>query len=109
MARLIDYIRTSEETFNIIDEIHNRLLNDLFYKREQQVLQRLAELGFTFHDNFEKNKFYKERLTLYTFQDKPYYRELILDGSKLIACWDDTPCIENDGQKITVTLGRSCD
>lgn len=90
------------ESFNLISELVNTQIKELVKKRENQILDRLAQLGHTFSNEIEKQEFAKTRLTMHTYVDKPQWRELYLDKTHLIASWWET--IDYDGK--TMTAGK---
>lgn len=86
------------ESFNLISELVNTQIKELIKKRENQILERLAQLGHTFKNEIEKQEFAKTRLTMQTYVDKPQWRELYLDKTHLIASWWET--VDYDGKTM---------
>lgn len=86
------------ESFNLMSEIVNTQIKELIKKRENQILDRLAQLGHTFSNEIEKQEFAKTRLEIRTYEDRPQWRELYLDKTHLIASWWET--VDFDGNTI---------
>lgn len=85
----------------------------LVRQREDQIIERLGQAGFSFETRQSLEEFARTRLTIVTFQNKPLYRELYLDyqtdQQMLVAIWWDTIETEFDPQNpITykVTAGK---
>lgn len=90
------------ESFNIIGDLVNTQIKELIKKRDNQILERLAQLGHTFYNEIEKQEFAKTRLTMHRYEDKPQWRELYLDKTHLIASWWET--VDYDG--TTMIFGK---
>lgn len=86
------------ESFDIMSDLIHTKIRELLKKREDQILERLAQLGHTFKNEAEKSEFAKTRLTMHTYEDKPQWRELYLDKTHLIASWWET--VDFDGNTI---------
>lgn len=86
------------EISNMIGDLINTQIKELIRKRENHILQRLAELGHTFHNEVEKHEFAEKRLSIHTYTDKPKWREMYLDKTHLIDAWWET--IDYDGDTI---------
>jgi len=68
-------------------QIHKTLIAQFIEKREQQILDRLAQIGITFKNHKEKVLFAKNRLTLIKSDNK---RALFLDyhsDNRRMICW----------------------
>lgn len=89
----------------MIQEIIQKQIDALIKKREDQVFEKLAAMGFTFSDEHQKRKFAKERLTIATHSDRPHEKHLLLDGRTLVCWWSDEPHFTVDGTTFTMTLG----
>lgn len=88
--------------YSIINDLIETKIRELIKKREDQILERLAQLGHTFSNEIEKEEFARKRLTMRTYEEKPEYRELYLDDTHLIAWWWNT--IDYDGK--TMVAGK---
>lgn len=90
------------DSFNVMSDLVNTQIKELLKKRENQILERLAELGHTFSNEIEKQEFAKTRLTMHTYVDKPQWREMYLDKTHLIASWWETVDFEGN----TIIAGK---
>lgn len=93
----------TEQSFDLMSNLVNSKIKELMQKREEQILARLAQLGYTFSNEVQKQEFAKTRLTIHTYSDKPKWRELYLDKTHLIASWWETVDFSGD----TIIAGKS--
>lgn len=95
----------------VMNEIISQLAKDVNKKRQDQIEERLSAIGHTFETPSDLFLFAKERLTIATYQDKPFYREIFIDfgtdKQMLIATWYDTVEPDfSDPSKISVVAGK---
>lgn len=93
---------------------HESIINDLisdvskryWKQRELQIKERLIKSGYSFASDEEFHAFAKEHLTLATYQNRPFYQEILLDG-KLLAWWETEPVFNFDQNAHTykITIG----
>jgi len=92
---------------DIQGQIVENLARSLNNQREQQVIERLNDLGFKFSNRSDLEQFCRKRLTLLVNEHK---KQLVLDGKTAICHWDDTPNIEfqwtGNTYFATATLGK---
>lgn len=90
---------------DMIEDIIQKQIDALIKKREDQVLEKLASMGFTFSDEYEKRAFAKDRLTIVTHSDRPHEKHLFVDGKIPVCWWSDEPNFTVNGNTFTMTLG----
>lgn len=80
---------------NLLQEYYRQMSKQLEGRKNEEFENKLAELGFVFNDNNERQEFCKARLSELSFEDKhPEYRELWLDhgsDTAVLICtyWDN--------------------
>lgn len=79
---------------NLMQGYYRQISRQLEERKNKEFESKLAELGFIFSDNDERNRFCSTRLSELSFEDKhPDYRELWLDhgtdnGVLICSYWD---------------------
>lgn len=93
-----------EISYDIMTTLISASINDLLTQLEQAIIDRLKQNGFEFKTKEELHDFAKTRLTIRMYEDKPRYKELYLDNKILIAHWDETVGIKQEGTTVTATI-----
>lgn len=88
-------------------EIVTAMVAELVKRREARIIDRLAEMGFTFSSEPEKLHFAKTRLSIRTYQETPQWREMWLDNEVFVTGWWETVSYE-DNQIIAGKHPNEC-
>lgn len=96
-----------EGVYDIQKSILEKAANEIRKQREDQVMDRLAKLGFKFETREQFYDFAKARLTLVTSEMNPNYFELYLDnGGICVATWWNTFKINQEENRFTILSGE---
>lgn len=94
--------------YRITEELTKKHIREVVKKREDQILQKLSEHGYTFKNKLDLEHFAKTRCVLEKYDNK--YRVLRVDG-KIVCEWWETSRFdqktEKDGTyKFTCIIGE---
>lgn len=88
---------------DMIQNVMSRHLQEIAQKREDQILQKLSEHGYTFKHKSELEHFAKTRCVLEKYDNQ--LRILRVDG-KIICEWWETSRFEQKENVMTVIVGE---
>ena len=88
---------------NILNDLTKQVMSQLIEARENQIIEKLKELGYSFDTRKELEQFAKTRCKLFVVEGSNI-KTLLVDGVPLIE-WNDKISLNREGDTFNATLG----